>query len=458
MKRAGPDILRAFSLMFHDPESAELQALLQKMKLTNKKWKSGSHVHSILKYTTRSLNHDERQTLGLLRSVVLDQYGKILAYSPPKCVVPSATEFNGNNSNNSNSNINNNNNNNNNNNLLVEELVEGTMINVFYHKPNGQEEGADWDLATKSCVGGNIVFHSLANQPNNEATNESNNEATQPPKKTFRRMFLECMNEAGLEFDALQKDCCYSFVMQHPNNHIVRQIRAPTLYLIAAYKIDNENLVVEEQCREEQLARINTHANEKTLVRLPLQFTDVDLHVLRDIYASANAPYDFPGLVCRERSTDERSTDERSTDERSTGVRSTGVRFKFRNPNYECIKNMPGSDAKLLFQNLSLRQQGKDKVNEHLDLHPEHSEAFEKVQTDMHAYTTQLFESYIGYYVKRDRPFPAEFKMHMFHLHRLHKENNERITLERTIAYVNGLTLSQQMYALTKNTFKTEKA
>ena len=423
MKRAGPDILRAFSLMFHDPESAELQALLQKMKLTNKKWNSGSHVHSILKYTTRSLNHDERQTLGLLRSVVLDQYGKILAYSPPKCVVPSATEFNGSN-----------NNNNSNNNLLVEELVEGTMINVFYHKPNGQEEGADWDLATKSCVGGNIVFHSLANQPNNEATNES----TQQPKKTFRRMFLECMNEAGLEFDALQKDCCYSFVMQHPNNHIVRQIRAPTLYLIAAYKIDNENLVVEEQCREEQLARINTHANEKTLVRLPLQFTDVDLHVLRDIYTSANAPYDFPGLVCRER--------------------STGMRFKIRNPNYECAKNLRGSDAKLLFQNLSLRQQGKDKVNEYLDLHPEHREAFEKVQTDMHAYTAQLFESYIGYYVKRDRPFPAEFKLHMFHLHRLYKENNERITLERTIAYVNGLTLSQQMYALTKNTDKTEKA
>jgi hypothetical protein len=413
LKRAGPDILRAFSLMFHDPESAELQALLQKMKLTNKKWKSGSHVHSIMKYTTRSLNHDERQTLGLLRSVVLDQYGKILAYSPPKCVVPSATEFNGNS---------------NNNNLLVEELVEGTMINVFYHKPNGQEEGADWDLATKSCVGGNIVFHSLANQPNNEATNEATNESTQQPKKTFRRMFLECMNEAGLEFDALQKDCCYSFVMQHPNNHIVRQIRAPTLYLIAAYKIDNENLVVEEQCREEQLARINTHANEKTLVRLPLQFTDVDLHVLRDIYASANAPYDFPGLVCRER--------------------STGMRFKIRNPNYECAKNLRGSDAKLQFQYLSLRQQGKDKVNEYLELHPEHREAFEKVQTDMHAYTTQLFESYIGYYVKRDRPFPAEFKLHMFHLHRLYKENNERITLERTIAYVNGLFPSHQIYAL----------
>ena len=417
MKRAGPDILRIFSLMFHDPESAELHALLQKMKLTNKKWKSGGNVHSIMKYTTRSVNRDELQTIGLLRSVVLDVNGKILAYSPPKCVVPFATELNGDN---------------NHNNLLVEELVEGTMINVFYHKPNGQEEGADWDLATKSCVGGNIVFHSLANHPNNEPIQEPTHE----PKKTFRRMFLECMNEAGLEFDALQKDCCYSFVMQHPNNHIVRQIRAPTLYLIAAYKVDNENLVVEEQCRDEHLARINAYA--MTSVRLPLQFTDVELSVLQDIYTSVNAPYDFPGLVCRER--------------------STGVRFKFRNPNYERIKNMPGSEAKLQFQNLSLRQQGKDKVNDHLNLYPEHSEAFEKVQTELHAYATQLFETYIGYYVKRDRPFPSEFKMHMFHLHRLYKENKERITLEGTIAYVNGLTLSQQMYALTKKTFKTEKA
>ena len=410
LKRAAPDILRIFSLMFHEPEGDELQTLLKQSNLTNKKWKSGANVHSILKYTSRSLNRDQLQTLGLLRSVVLDVNGKILAYSPPKCVVP---KLNGGDYSD---------------NLLVEEFVEGTMINVFYHKPNGQEEGADWDLATKSCVGGNIVFHSVANEPTQEPTNEPIN-----PKKTFRRMFLECMNESGLEFDALQKDCCYSFVMQHPNNHIVRDITKPTLYLIAAYKIDNENLVVEEQCRDEHLARINACA--MTTVRLPLQFTDIELRVLQDIYTSVNAPYDFPGLVCRERSTDERSTDERSTDERSTGAR-----FKFRNPNYERVKNLHGSEAKLQFQYLSLRQQGK--VNEHFN------EAFEKFRNQLHDYTTQLFENYIGWYVRKDRPFPTEFKLHMAQLHRLYKENNERITLEKTIAYVNGLNPSQQMHAL----------
>ena len=434
MKRAGPDILRAFSLMFHDPQSDELFTFLKTSNLTNKKWKSGTNVHSVLKYATGTLKCDQLQTLGLLRSVVLDQHGKILAYSPPKCIVPSADELNGRFSDD---------------NIIVEEFVEGTMINVFYHKPNGQEEGAGWVLATKSCVGANIVFHSVSggDVKNTEPTAEP-----AEPKKTFRRMFLECMNEANLTFDALQKDCSYSFVMQHPNNHIVRRIANPTLYLIAVYKVDNEALVVEEQCRDEHLARIN--AIQETSVWLPVQYDGIGLNALREMYTSLNAPYDFPGLVCRER----------STGERSTGERSTGERFKFRNPNYERIKNLHGSEPKLQFQYLSLRQQGK--VKEYLNLHPEHRDAFQKFRYQLHAYTDQLFANYIGCYVKKERPFtqyPAEFKTHMFRLHEQYlkelREKKEHITLGKTIAYMNGLPPSHQMYALNYGTRKAcEKA
>jgi hypothetical protein len=434
LKRAGPDILRAFSLMFHDPDSDELQSLLKKMNLTNKKWKVGANVHSILKYNTGEIKCDELQTLGLLRSVVLDKYGKIMAYSPPKCVVPSADELNSRFSDT---------------NIIVEEFVEGTMVNVFYHKPNGQDEGAEWELATKSCVGGNIVFHSVANKPVASATAEATAPATETAaaaatetapapataavideKKTFRRMFLECMNHVGLDFDALQKDCSYSFVMQHPNNHIVRNIVAPALCLIAVYKVDNENLVIEEQCRDEHLARINAH--HSTLVQLPHRFTD-GLGVLQEQYVSLNAPYDFPGLVCREK--------------------STGARFKFRNPNYERVKNLHGSEPKLQFQYLSLRQQGK--VKEYLKLHPEHRAAFQKSKDQLHACTNQLFSNYIGCYVRKERPFaeyPAEFKTHMFKLHERYlkelREKKEHITLGQTIAYMNGLFPSHQMYAL----------
>ena len=435
LKRASPDILRAFSLMFHAPESDELQTLLKKSNLTNKKWKVNETVYSILKYNVGALKCDELQTIGLLRSLVLDQHGKIIAYSPPKCVVPSADELNGRFSDD---------------NILVEEFVEGTMVNVFYHKPNGQDEGAGWEMATKSCVGANIVFHSVSGgdvkktEPDEPTEPAEPAEPTEPnePKKTFRRMFLECMNEANLTFDALQKDCSYSFVMQHPNNHIVRRIANPTLYLIAVYKIDNEALVVEEQCRDEHLARIN--AIQETSVWLPVQYDGIGLNALREMYTSLNAPYDFPGLVCRKR---------------STGERSTGERFKFRNPNYERIKNLRGSEPKLQFQYLSLRQQGK--VKEYLNLHPEHRAAFQQFRDQLHAYTDQLFANYIGCYVKKERPFtqyPAEFKTHMFRLHEQYlkelREKKEHITLGKTIAYMNGLPPSHQMYALNYGTRK----
>ena len=421
LKRASPDILRAFSLMFHAPESDELQTLLKKLNLTNKKWKVDKNVHSILKCNAGALKCDELQTIGLLRSLVLDQHGKIMAYSPPKCVVPSEDELNDRFADY---------------NIHVEEFVEGTMVNVFYHKPNGQDEGADWEIATKSCVGAKIVFHSVQPQPTPAQTpaqtqEQSEQPQTQPTKKTFRTMFLECMNEANLEFDALQKDCSYSFVMQHPNNHIVREITKPTLYLIAVYKIDNEALVVEEQCRDDHLQRIN--ASSGSSVRLPLRFTDIGLHELREIYTSLNSSYDFPGLICRES--------------------STGVRFKFRNPNYERLKNLHGVDHKLQFQYLSLRQQGK--VKEYLKLHPEYREAFQTFRDQLHAYTNQLFTNYIDCHVKKLRPFtefPPEFKTHMFRLHERYlkelREKKEHITLGQTIAYMNGLFPSHQIYAL----------
>lgn len=437
LKLIGPDILRIFSLMFHDPEGDELQSLLKKCNLTNKKWKCGPHVHSVLKYMSGTLKCDELKTIGLLRSLVLDRYGKIMSYSPPKCIIPSTDELHDRFSDD---------------NIIVDEFVEGTMINVFYHRPNGQDEGADWEVSTKSCVGANIVFHSLGPDATAPTTTEpattttatettsatdtttdttTTTAPTTEQKKTFRRMFLECMDAARLDFNALQKDCSYSFVMQHPNNHIVRRVTEPALYLIAVYKIDNEALVIEEQCRNEHLAKIN--GSNATFVRLPLQFTDVGLRQLQDIYTSLNAPYDFPGLVCRER--------------------STGMRFKYRNPNYERIKNLHGSQPKLQFQYLSLRQQGK--VKEYLKQYPEHADAFQRFKDQLHAYTKQLFANYIGCYVKKERPlaeYPAEFRTHMFRLHESYlkelREKREHITLGKTIAYMNGLSPSHQIYAL----------
>jgi hypothetical protein len=89
---------------------------------------------------------------------------------------------------------------------IVEEFVEGTMINVFFHET--------WKIATKSTLHAECAFHSA---------------------QTFAEMFQDC----NLSLQELDPTIVYSFVMQHPNNQIVTKITAPRLVLVASYKIQN---------------------------------------------------------------------------------------------------------------------------------------------------------------------------------------------------------------------------
>jgi len=397
LKKGGSLILRLFHLLFHDPTSIELESILTSLNLTIKKWKERDHVYSILKYETGKLKCDELESIGLFRSVVLDQHGKILAFSPAKCILAGSSHEN----------------------IRVEEFVEGTMINVFYHRPNGQEDGACWEISTKSSVGGKVVFHSLGMNANSETDSE---------KKTFRRMFLECMNDSNLEFDALDKSKSYSFVMQHPNNHIVGEINTRSLYLIAVYNIDNENLQIVEEPRENHLKMINE--NQKTLVKLPRVY-DKELNEVKSQYASLNSSHDFPGIVCRDL--------------------KTGSRFKYRNPNYEFLRNLHGFEPKLLFQYLSLRKQTK--IEMYLKANPKHSEKFKLFRDNLFSHTSQLFQNYIECYIQKKKElkyYPPQFKTHMFKLHEHYinvlRPLKKHITMKETIFYVNSLHPSQQLY------------
>ena len=88
---------------------------------------------------------------------------------------------------------------------IVEDFVEGTMINVFF------DEG--WHIATKSNVGAMCTFESNI---------------------TFAGMFHDCMNYHQLTYDALDTKTSYSFVMQHPDHRIVTLVK-PTLVCVAIF-------------------------------------------------------------------------------------------------------------------------------------------------------------------------------------------------------------------------------
>ena len=64
----------------------EIQKILNHLKLTMKHWKTATGMYSIIKYDKRSmgLTHEDYKTIGMLRSVVVNEEGRIVCYSPPK--------------------------------------------------------------------------------------------------------------------------------------------------------------------------------------------------------------------------------------------------------------------------------------------------------------------------------------------------------------------------------------
>ena len=149
-------------------------------------------AHELVKYPTYKKYDPE---YGHFRSVIYDKDGYIACFSPPKSI--SLDEFKS-------IPIEN---------CIIEEFIEGTMINVFFDRI--------WRIATKSVLGAECAFDS---------------------HQSFASMFYECMKYHTLSFDDLNKAFTYSFVMQHPNNKIISEVVVPRLVIVAVYEIVGQTI------------------------------------------------------------------------------------------------------------------------------------------------------------------------------------------------------------------------
>ena len=177
-------------------DSEKSKKTIESLKLINKKWCSNNQTYNILKYDHSVLLHELREKTGLVRSIIINDKREIVSFSPPKSILFSnfieRYTFEE---------------------CIAEAFIEGTMINLFFDKNQGED--GEWEIATRSTVGGKISYYIKHDGNKNH---------------TFRSMFLEICNYVNLEFDMLNKDYCYSFVIQHPDNRIVSIIRRSALY------------------------------------------------------------------------------------------------------------------------------------------------------------------------------------------------------------------------------------
>lgn len=143
-------------------------------------------------------------------------------------------------------------NHNNDDNYSYENLLDGTMINLFYHNN-------EWLISTRSEIGG---------------YNKWNN------KKSFRKMFNECHN---INYETLNKEYSYSFIMNHIENRNVSPVYENQLILIEVFDINN-NIKLNKSDFPSQFNNIDT-------------YTDLDLFM--NMYKGPVIPYYIKGFTVR---------------------------------------------------------------------------------------------------------------------------------------------------------------
>jgi len=347
-------------------------------------------------------------TYGKIRSMILNSANQIVCYSPGKSI-PSTYFMNKypvNETETENSNS-----------IIAEEFVEGTMINVFW-----DSEINKWEYATRNTVGAEVYFYvNPQKQQHNSFT-----------EKTFRTMFLEAAAVNNLSIKTLDKEFCYSFVLQHPQNRIVVPFTKMQLYLIAAYKIDNDSQIIYPQDRE-KIKGFPFLSN--TTVRFPQQYSFSNYEELNQ-HVCMNTPYTTVGVMIHNL--------------------QTGDRCHLRNPVYEHVRNLRGNQPNLQFQYLSLRKTGK--VSEFLKYYPEHKQDFNSFRDWLHMYTNALFQNYISCYIKKEKPlseFPIEYRTNMFYIHKMYLEKlkleNSYVSSRVVIDFMNSLPVTTQMFVLNYN-------
>jgi hypothetical protein len=309
-------------------------------------------------YDKEKEKYNNNYELGLYRSVICNKNNDIECFSIPKSVniqefIKKYPEINKD--------------------IEVQEIVEGTMINVFYDKMT-----EEWIIATKKTIGANTIYF-------------------KENKKTYRTMFLEAMTYCRLSFNQLHIDYCYSFVLQHPENRIVVPFLYPNLFLIQIFKI----------YKEEDKTLVKGYFSheidfENELVMYPIRFHYFHNEPISMLFDTVTNHYSFVGYMIIHK--------------------KTGERTKIINPNYEYIKKLRNNirDPFELFLNLH----NHNKLNEYLIYFPEKFELFNSYYHYTNKVMVMLYQLYVDIFIYKNKSidtFEEKIKYHLMKIHHFYK-------------------------------------
>lgn len=397
-------------------------ANLNKDKIKSKTYITNDIIYNIIN-NERDCTDD---SLLLYRSIITDENNDILCFAPPSSIEynnfitkyplydnyiceendPTTVETHEND-------------------IFINELIEGTMINVFYDK-----RISSWEISTRSSIKANNWYYRT------EYENQDKNQ------KTFREMFVNLLSferydknynemETTAKLNEIFKhypiDYCYSFVLQHPHNHIVLNILYPRAFLVAIYQ------------------KINT-----TNIRFisPLDYETWELFKKSNFY--------FPSHVTNEYFMDPNKKTYNEivniiSKQTSMGLMITNIKTGERsiiiNENYEKIKEIRGNHSNLEYHFYDLRsKEDTNALSEFLYHFPRYEAIFHYFENKYNHFILTVQQYYFIYYIKKNKsPIPKKYFIHVSRLHRnVFIPNKTVITVQVAKDYFDKMTAKEK--------------
>jgi len=338
--------------------------------IKTKIYEKNGHHYKILNYDNSFICFDDIINAQYRSVIVSSPENKVVSFSPPKSIEmnkfiennPTVHEK-----------------------IYANEAIEGTMMNLFYDNRSQQ-----WEIATKGAVGGTYFYY----------RNEYD-DSTKTPPKTFYRMFLEALYASDSQelndleiVRELPTYYSYSFVLQHPENHIVLEITKPKLYLVALYDVSETDSV--KWIPQQYYEKWDIFNKLIGIIEFPKQYIGKTYELIEQENCSIQNNFKSLGIMFMNI--------------------ASGERALMENPNYKYMKTIRGNNPNLQYQYLCLRR--THKINEFLHFFPQYKNLFHKFYEDYNNFVTNVHLSYLTYYVqKQEIQISKKFFPHIYKIH-----------------------------------------
>jgi hypothetical protein len=297
--------------------------------------------------------------------------------------------------------------------FLINEIIEGTMINLWW-----DDENNHWQISTKKSISGNYNYFK------NPLVEK---------QKTFKQMFMEVIGDFETpEFDQtanLKKDCYYSFVIKHPENHIVHSVFQPAIYLVAVYeKIDDWKVKYIPQNQfmkwgilpdiNIQYPRILNFQPDATIPSI-VSYSHIFAYIECENQKNTKA------IINRIPQMENENKTEVNTLNYMVGVMitdtKTGVRTKIENSVYKYLKELRGNHPSYKYKYYELVL--KNRLSEFIYYFPQYYDLFMSFEKEFHTFAETIHWFYVNKYILKNplvtlmKDIPYSINYHINHLH-----------------------------------------